>query len=71
MQTIVLPAPRHGKSSHGTPRLRRLPGTLHGAPRLAALTARFDSWARFPACALDAQPGLSFSFTRSGTDMLA
>ena len=36
MPEIVLPAPRYGKSSRGTPRLRRTPGALHGAPRLAS-----------------------------------
>jgi len=36
MPEIVLPAPRYGKSSRGTPRLRRTPRALHGAPRLAS-----------------------------------
>jgi hypothetical protein len=36
MPGIVLPALRHCKSSRGTPRLRCLSGTLHGALRLAA-----------------------------------
>ena len=40
---IVLPAPRHSKSSRGTPRLRRLPRILHGAPRLAARTTALNS----------------------------
>ena len=48
---ILLPAPRHGKSSRGTPRLRRAPRTLHGARRLAPLPApgkyRCPSSARF------------------------
>ena len=38
MLGILLPAPRYGKSSRGTPRLRRTPRTLQGAPRLAART---------------------------------
>ena len=38
MAEIVLPASRYGKSSRGTPRLRRTPRSLHGAPRLAART---------------------------------
>jgi hypothetical protein len=35
---ILLPAQRHGKSSRGTPRLRRLPRVKRGASRLAGLT---------------------------------
>ena len=38
MPEIVLPAPRYGKSSRGTPRLRRMPRSLQGAPRLALRT---------------------------------
>ena len=71
MKTILLPAPGYGKSSRGTPRLRRLPRTLHGAARLAALTATLDSWPRFLACAQDAQPELTFLLTQLGADMLA
>ena len=43
MPGIVLPAPRHCKSSRGTPRLRRLPRTLHGAVRLAARPMAMNS----------------------------
>ena len=47
MRAILRAASRHGKSSRGTPRPRRMPGTLHGAPRLAVLTTAhvlgFDS----------------------------
>jgi hypothetical protein len=35
MQEILLPGPRYGKSSRGTPRLRRLPKMQQGAARLA------------------------------------
>ena len=38
MPDIVLPAPRHDKSSRGTPSLRRAPLTLHCTPHLAART---------------------------------
>ena len=38
MPEIVLPAQRYRKSSRGTPRLRRLLRTLHGALRLAMST---------------------------------
>ena len=38
VRVILPPAPRHDKSSRGTPRLRRLPGSLQGASRLAART---------------------------------
>ena len=41
MRGIVLPAPRYGKSSRGTPRLRRPMQYLHGALRLAAMTRAF------------------------------
>ena len=46
MGAILRPAARHRKSSRGTPRLRRLSGTLHGALRLAAPTTGLDSWLR-------------------------
>ena len=48
---ILLPAPRYRKSSCGTPHLRRLPRTVHGALRLAAWSTRLRSWPRFLACA--------------------
>ena len=44
MRGIVLPALRHGKSSRGTPRLRRVALTSHGALRLAARTTDLNSW---------------------------
>ena len=44
MWGILLPAQRYGKSSRGTPRLRRAPRRLHGAPRLALQTTRAASW---------------------------
>ena len=71
MRAILLPAPRHRKSSRGTPRLWRLPKTLHGALRLAAWTTRLGSWPRFLVCAQDVQPGLTFSLTHPGADLLA
>ena len=43
MRGIVLAAPSYGKSSRGTPRLRRLLRTLHGALRLAAVTTPVNS----------------------------
>jgi hypothetical protein len=43
MLGIVIPAQRYGKSSRGTPRLRRLPWDLHGAPSLALLTKPMSS----------------------------
>jgi hypothetical protein len=43
MHAIVLAAPRYGKSSRGTPRLRRPLVTLHGALRLAVLTKALNS----------------------------
>ena len=71
MRAILLPAPRHDKSSRGTPRLRRLPRTLHGALRLAAWTTRLGSWPRLLVCAQVVQPGLTFSLTHPGADLLA
>ncbi len=71
MRAILLPASRHCKSSRGTPRLRRLPRTLHGALRLAAWTTRLGSWPRFLAGPPAAQPGLTFSLTHPGSDLLA
>ena len=38
LRSILLAASRHGKSSRGTPRLRRTPRSLQGAPRLALRT---------------------------------
>ena len=46
MPAILLAAPRYGKSSRGTPRLRPHPRTLHGAPRLAARTTTLNSGPR-------------------------
>ncbi len=43
MLVIVLPAPRYGKSSRGTPRLRRLVLPLQSALRLAVLTRKLNS----------------------------
>ena len=37
VHSIVVPAPRHCKRSRGTPRLRPVPVTLHGALRFASL----------------------------------
>ena len=50
---ILLPAQRYGKSSRGTPRLRRAPRRLHGAPRLALQTTRAASWCCLPGSADD------------------
>ena len=44
MRGTLLLALRHRKSSRGTPRLRRVPLTLHGALRLAARTTNLNSW---------------------------
>ncbi len=61
VRAILLPAPRHSKSSRGTPRLRHHPGTLHGALRLAAqataLVLDLDSFR------LGARPGLDDSIS--------
>ena len=53
MRGILLAAQRYGKSSRGTPRLRRAPGTLHGAPRLASRTTGATSWCCLPGSAHD------------------
>ena len=71
MRAILLPAARHGKSSRGTPRLRRLPGTLHGALRLAARTTTAISWPRFLACTHDARRVLTSSSTHPSGEMPA
>ena len=71
MRAILLAAPRHGKSSRGTPRLRRPPRRLHGVPRLAAWTTRSSSWPRFLGCAQDAPPGRTHSLTHPDADLLA
>jgi hypothetical protein len=42
MPGIVLPAPRYGKSSRGTPPLRRPVLPLQGALRLAVLTKKLN-----------------------------
>jgi len=70
MRAILLPAPRHGKSSRGTPRLRRLPGALHGALRRAAQTTRPDSWICLRSFAQDVERWLSLSLAHSDADML-
>ena len=71
MRAILLPAPRHCKSSRGTPRLRRLPRPLHGAVRLAAWTTRLGYWSRIVGSAQGAETGLTFSLIHSSTDLLA
>ena len=65
MRGIVLPAPRYGKSSRGTPRLRRLVGDLHGALRLAALTRTLNSQSFRCADAHEARLGRIPSFCPS------
>ena len=58
MRPILLAPRRDGKSSRGIPRLRRTPGALHGAPRLAARTTSSNSRLRHLADPDDARPGL-------------
>ena len=53
MAVILLPAACHGKSSRGTPRLRRTPRALHGALRLALRANNVVSPFSFVACAHD------------------
>ena len=71
MRAILHPAARHGKSSVGTPLLRLLPRSLHGAVRLAAWTTRVGYWSRFVASAQGAQIGLTFSLIHPSADLLA
>ena len=71
MRAILRAAPRHGKSSRGTPRLRCLQRTLHGALRLAARTTTLNSCPRLLACAQNARPVLTLSSTHPSADMPA
>ena len=67
MCAILLPAPRHGESSRGTPRLRRLLRTLQGALRLAAGTTTLNSQFLQLADAHEARSGLISSHSHPTT----
>ena len=71
MWAILPAASRHSKSSRGTPRLRRQPGTLHGALRLAVPTTALNSWLRLLADTAKAQAALTFSSIHLSADVSA
>ena len=59
MLEIVLPAPLYGRSSRGTPRLRRTPRALHGAPRVALCCRELPGFTFFSLLMREGKAGTS------------
>ena len=60
MTGILLADDQQGKSSRGTPRLRRVPGNLHGALRLAVPPESLSPWLWLCADVVGASTGVTF-----------